>query len=434
MVLVKFLGGAREVGRSAVLIESESGKSCLLDYGVRFKNENRLPVEADLGDLQAIALSHCHVDHSGALPYIYTKYEVPLLTNALTHQVSEILLRDLIKISRHSYPFGYKELDLLRRNTLFLENKVRHKIDDNFFITFYNAGHIPGSVSILVEVDDKRIFYTGDINTQETNLINGANPDEIPKIDCLITESTYALKDHPNRERLEKKFIENVVNVIEDNGKVLIPAFGVARSQEAFLMLKKYGFQGKIYLDGLSKKVSALYFDHPNSLKDFQSYKKAFSDSKFVTFKNRKQIRNNSSYVMITPSGMIKGGAVLYYIKDMLEDPRSAIYMVGYQADDAPGNKLLEKGVFEYHDNRRSKKRVQDMQIEAKCNVDYFDFSSHADSSQLLAYVNKLHFRKNHNAIFCIHGDEKATTTFAKKLAQLDFNAVAPEAGETYKL
>jgi putative mRNA 3-end processing factor len=120
MVNIKFLGGAREVGRSAVLIKSKNGKSCLLDYGVRFTEEDRLPVDSDLGDLQAIALSHCHIDHSGALPYIYTKYEVPLLTNALTHQVSEILLRDLIKVSRHSYPFGYRELDILRSNTLFL--------------------------------------------------------------------------------------------------------------------------------------------------------------------------------------------------------------------------------------------------------------------------------------------------------------------------
>ena len=388
----------------------------------------------DLGDLKAIALSHCHIDHSGALPYIYTKFKVPLLTNALTHQVSEILLRDLIKVSRHSYPFGYRELDILRNNTLFLENNVRHKIEDNFFITFFNAGHIPGSVSILVEVDDKSIFYTGDINTQNTNLINGADPNEIPKIDCLIIESTYALKNHPNREELEKNFIENVVNITEDDGNVLIPAFGVARSQEILLMLKKYNFDGKIYLDGLSKKISATYFDHPNKLKDFQSYKTAFSNSKFVTFKNRKQIRNNSNYVMITPSGMLKGGAALHYIKDILEDKHSAIYMVGYQAETTPGNLLLETGVFEYHDNRKPQNFSQDMQIKAECDVDYFDFSSHADSSQLVEYVEDLKFYNNHRAVFCIHGDEKATTTFAKKLAQRKFNAVAPEAGESYRI
>jgi putative mRNA 3-end processing factor len=434
MVVIKFLGGAREVGRSAVLIKSNKGKTCLLDYGVRFTEEDRLPIDTDLGDLQAIALSHCHIDHSGALPYLYTKCEVPLLTNALTYQVSEILLRDLIKVSHHSYPFGYKELDILRRNTLFLENNIQYKIDDNFFVTFYNAGHIPGSVSIFVEVDNKTILYTGDINNQTTNLINGANATEIPKLDCLIIESTYALKDHPNREELEKNFIESVVNITENSGKVLIPAFGVARSQEILLMLKKYNFQGKVYLDGLSKKISATYFDHPNKLKDYQFYKRAFSDSKFVTFKNRKKIRNKSNYVMIAPSGMLKGGAALHYIKDVLSDAHSAIYMVGYQSEDTPGNILMETGVFKYQDKRNALDNAQNIHIKAKCDVNYFDFSSHADSSQLLAYVEDLKFKDDHRATFCIHGDDKATTTFAKRLAQRNFNSVAPEAGETYKL
>jgi putative mRNA 3-end processing factor len=434
MVVVKFLGGAREVGRSAVLIKSKNGNSCLLDYGVRFKEEDRLPIDSELGNLRAVALSHCHIDHSGALPFLYNEHNIPLLTNALTYEVSEILIRDIIKISKHSYPFGYKELDKLRNNTIFLENKVRYKIDDNFYITFYNAGHIPGSVSILVEVDGKRIFYTGDINNQPTNLIEPADPREIPKIDCLITESTYALKDHPNRKELEKTFIENVVNITDNSGNVLIPAFGVARSQEILLLLKKYNFQGKIFLDGLTKKISATYFEYPNKLKDFNFYKRAFSDSKFVTFKNRKNIKKLSNFVMISPSGMLKGGAALHYIKDILEDRHSAIYMVGYQAEETPGNILLEKGIFEYQDDRKFHDSNQSIKIKAKCDVDYFDFSSHSDSSQLLDYVSNLNINRHNNAIFCIHGDEKATTTFAKNLAKQGFNAVAPETGESYTL
>ncbi len=434
MVVIKFLGGAREVGRSAILIKSESGSSCLLDYGVRFREEERLPIDTDLGDLKAIALSHCHIDHSGALPYLYKNYKVPLITNALTYQVSEILIKDLIKLSRHSYPFGYKELDKLRMNTLFLDNNVKHKIDEDFSITFFNAGHIPGSVSILIEVDNKTIFYTGDINNQKTNLIDPADVTEIPEIDSLIIESTYALKNHPNREELEKKFVENVINITDNDGNVLVPAFGVARSQEILLLLKKYNFRGNVFLDGLTKKVSAVYFDYPNKLKDFNFYKKAFRDSQFVTFKNRKKIMKLSKYVMIAPSGMLKGGAALHYIRNILEDPDSAIYMVGYQAEDTPGNILLEKGEFEYQDERKLTNSNQNIKIKAKCDIDYFDFSSHADSSQLLEYVEDLKFSKNHNSIFCIHGDEKATTTFAKKLTQRNFNAVAPEAGETYKL
>jgi putative mRNA 3-end processing factor len=272
------------------------------------------------------------------------------------------------------------------------------------------------------------------MSNQITNLISPADVNEIPKIDSLIIESTYALKVHPNREELEKKFIENVINVTDSDGNVLVPAFGVARSQEILLMLKKYNFRGNIYLDGLTKKISAIYYDYPERLKDFKFYKRAFRDSQFVTFKNRKRIMNQSKFVMIAPSGMLKGGAALHYIKDVLVDPESAIYMVGYQAEDTPGNILLDKGVFEYQDDKNLKPFNQKMKIKAKCDVDYFDFSSHADSSQLLDYVENLTFKNGDNSIFCVHGDEKATTTFAKKLAKSNFNAVAPEAGESYSI
>ena len=180
MTKISFLGGCREVGRSAVLIESNKGTKCILDYGVRFNEDDRLPDGTDLSNLKAIALSHCHIDHSGGLPYLYKNFDVPLFTNPLTLRITEILLKDMIKISNYHYPFGYREIDKLRKNAYFLENENRKKIDEDFFMTFYNAGHIPGSVSILIDVDKKKLLYTGDINLIETNLIYPAETSIIP--------------------------------------------------------------------------------------------------------------------------------------------------------------------------------------------------------------------------------------------------------------
>ncbi|MHA1105243.1 MAG: MBL fold metallo-hydrolase [Promethearchaeota archaeon] len=204
MPVIKFLGGAREVGRSAILIESNNKEKIMLDYGVRFKEEDRLPDKTDLDNLKAVALSHCHIDHSGALPLLYKNSNLPFYTNPLSLRISDILLKDMIKISKYPYPFGYKELDKLRQSAKFLRNGIRQKISNDFHITFYDAGHIPGSISILVEVDGKKIFYTGDINSQTTNLINPAKSSDIPEIDALITESTYALKEHPPRAETER--------------------------------------------------------------------------------------------------------------------------------------------------------------------------------------------------------------------------------------
>ncbi|MFX0038175.1 MAG: MBL fold metallo-hydrolase [Promethearchaeota archaeon] len=435
MTKISFLGSCREIGRSCILIESEKGSKCLLDYGIGFNNDNRLPLEADFSNLKSIALTHSHIDHSGALPFIYKKNKIPFFTNSISLEIAEILIRDMIKISKFPYPFGFRELDLLRQNTYFLKNGTRQKIDENFFITFIDAGHIPGSVSILLEVDNKRIFYSGDINTQNTNLINPANYDDVPELDALIVESTYALKEHPPRKLLEEKFIEKINDITENGGKVLIPAFGVARSQEALLILEKYNYTGKIYIDGLARRISSIYLEYPEFIKDIKAFKKALKKVEFVSKRKDRLKVKKSNGVIISPSGMLKGGAVIDYIETILNDPASAVYLVGYQVEGSPGRSLLDNGVFEFKERHKKKTMFNNFQIEAKCDYDYFDFSSHADSLHLYEYVESLEFRnKNHNNIFCIHGDNKSTTTFASELVKKGYNSVAPEIGEIYKI
>ncbi len=435
MPVIKFLGGCREVGRSAVLIESKNGAQCILDYGIRFKGEERLPLDGDFSNLKAIALSHCHVDHSGALPFLFKNKDIPLFTNPLTLRMSEILIKDTIKISNYPYPFGYKELQKTIKNASFLSNGVRQKIDDNFYITFYDAGHIPGSVSILVEVDNKRILYTGDINTQETNLVSPAEPSKLPEIDALITESTYSLREHPIRAELEKRFTDDTLNIIENGGKVLVPAFGVARSQEILMVLQKYNFKSEIFLDGLARKVSIEYAQFPNSFRNFAEYKSAFKKAQLITSREkRKNVKKRSDGLIISPSGMLKGGAALEYISSILNDPSSAVFLVGYQVEGTPGKKLIDERIFEFKERNSRNYRTRDIYIKAKCNVDYYDFSSHADKIHLHKYIEDLKFQNDSKFIFCIHGDAKSTTSFAYDLSDKGFNSVAPEIGEIYKI
>ncbi len=435
MTKISFLGSCREIGRSSILIESKSGSKCILDYGIGFNSDNRLPLEPDFSNLKSIALTHSHVDHSGALPYIYKKSKVPFYTNSISLEITELLIRDMIKISKYPYPFGFRELDHLRQNAYFLKNGTRQRIDDNFYMTFYDAGHIPGSVSILIEVDNKRILYSGDINTQNTNLITPANYKEVPELDVLIIESTYALREHPPRKTLEEKFIEKVIDITENGGKVLIPAFGVARSQEALLILEKYDYTGNIFIDGLARKVSNIYLKYPEYIKDIKSFKKMVKKAEFISRKKDRVHVKKSKGVIISPSGMLKGGAAIDYIETILNDPLSAIYLVGYQVEGSPGRGLLDNGIFEFKESERKKNIFNSLQIEAKCDYDYFDFSSHADSMHLFEYVDSLKFRnKNQKNVFCIHGDNKSTTTFAKELVKKGYNSVAPEIGEIYKI
>ncbi len=434
MTKIAFLGSCREVGRSGILITSNNGTKCVLDYGIRFHSEERLPQDFNRDKLKAVALTHAHVDHSGALPYLYKKNNIPFLTNPISLRIAEILIKDTLRISKYNYPFGYEELDNLRKNATFLNERVRQRIEDDFYITFFNAGHIPGSVSILVEVDDKVILYSGDINTQNTNLCTSAEARDFPPIDALIIESTYALRNHPPRETLEKDFVEKIIDIISNGGRVLIPAFAVARSQEVLLILNKYFYKEKIYIDGLARKISNKYLNHPEAIKDFKVYKKALKKAKYVSRSTERNSIKKRNAVFIASSGMLKGGAVMEYMGSILKDPMSAIYIVGYQVEGSPGRVLLDTGVFEFNNNGKTEERNSLEKIQAECEYEYFDFSSHADANNLQQYVKDLQFRNGAKEVFCVHGDEKSTTNLASVLSKDGFNSVAPETGEEYRI
>ena len=435
MVKITFLGSCREVGRSAILIESKNGDQCLLDYGIRFTDEDRLPFEVNLNNLKAVALTHCHIDHSGAIPLLYKKKKnLPLLTNAVTLDIIEKLIHDMLRISDYPYSYGFKELNSLIKNTYFLNNGIRHKIAHNFHITFYDAGHVPGSVSILVEVDGRKILYSGDINEKETNLVESADSSLIPEIDAAIIESTYSLRDHPPREQLERQFVNDVIEITQNGGNVLVPAFGVARSQEAVMILDKFQYRGNIYLDGMAKLITKIYYNHPNTLKNQNYFRNALRKAKFVDrMKKKKDIQKNNS-VIISPSGMLKGGAALKYIKPILNDPRSAVFMVGYQVEGTPGRNLLEKGFFEFKESDEKRNTNYDLNIEAKCRVKHYDFSSHSDGKGLHNYVDKLRFNNHSKQIFCVHGDHQSTTTLASEFVNKNYYSVAPELNEVYSV
>ncbi len=435
MVKISFLGSCREVGRSAILIEAKNGDKCLLDYGVRFDEKDRLPVESDLSNLKGCALTHCHIDHSGALPYLYLNgKKPPLFTNALTLEIVEKLINDMLKISSYPYPFGKQEIYALTQNSVFLDVGVKQKISKDFYLTFFNAGHVPGSVSILVEVDGKKILYSGDINTKSTNLISSANPSLISEIDCAIIESTYALREHSNRRETEKEFTEKVINITDNGGKVLVPAFSVARSQEVFMILEKFRYNKSLFLDGMATLISKIYLDHPYSLRDKNLYRKALRNVSFVNRRRKRIKAKQSNGTIISPSGMLKGGSVLKYIKTILNDPTSAIFLVGYQVEGTPGRNLLENKIFQFKEKNPQRHTDYDFNIKAKCKVEFFDFSSHSDGKELINYINALNFTPNGKEVFTVHGDNKSTTKLAGDLTEKGYTSVAPESGEIYTI
>ena len=429
MVKIRFLGACGEVGRSGVLIESEDTEDAVLcDYGKKMDGEEVFPEHVSGKKLSGIVLSHSHVDHCGGIPLFYISGSVPLYSTELTYRVSEILLHDMLKITSKYLPFDKSELYKMRKYTQFLKYGQKKKIGSNTWVTLYNAGHIPGSAMILVEMDGKKILYTGDINTTETQLLKGVDPLEIPLIDAIITETTYGTTDHIPRNETEESFINSVKNILDNEGIVLNAAFGVSRSQEIALVLTKNKEISHITLDGMARRISKIYISFSEMLKNPKKFVDSMKKIHFIDQQNRDYERKKAlseSGIIIAPSGMLKGGTARYYAENIINGDNNAINLVSYQIDGTPGKILLEKGVY------IDKNTLEEIKVKAQVN--HFDFSSHAGKSELIEFLNKLKFN-SHKKVFCVHGEGEVTKEFALNISKLGYLAETPETGQIFKI
>ena len=195
---VRFLGGTREVGRSALHVTTERAK-ILLDYGVMLARPPGFPMHVKPKDVDAIAMSHCHLDHSGAIPVFHLHKKIPVFGTRLSFDLVQVLISDFIHLSGYYLPFEYIELQTMLRSCVSLDYKEPRVVGDAQ-IQLLDAGHLPGSAQVLVEAEGKRLLYTSDYNLTETRLLHGADKD-YGELDALIIESTYADEDRSSRKR-----------------------------------------------------------------------------------------------------------------------------------------------------------------------------------------------------------------------------------------
>ena len=416
---VGFLGGAREVGRIGVAIKSAKTQ-VILDYGVMLDNEPGFPMHVPPKDVDGLILTHSHLDHSGALPIFYINDKKPLYTNKLNLELTQLLVQDFIHLSSYYLPFEYLELKTMMRSNHHLDFGVEEILGDMKFKLF-NAGHTPGSASVLIEADGKRILYTGDFNIEESKLLSGATMD-YGDLDAVVIESTYADSDHTERQKLEKQFLEACTEVVELGGTVLVPAFGVGRAQEMATILAANHFEYPIILDGMAREASRIIMNYKEFLKDPKMFINAMHSCDWVEgWRDRRKALKNPS-VIISTAGMLKGGPAAFYISKLGKKAINAVFLVSYQIPGTPGRELMEKGVCTIDGKIRK--------IKAKYR--HFDFSSHCGASKLKEALIKLGGKPK---VFVVHGAEGNCELFANwAKTELGLDAVAPRTGETYQI
>jgi len=406
---LRFLGGAREVGRSAFLVNEE----LLLDYGIKPTDPPAYPVNGLRP--KSLIISHGHLDHSGLSPNLMD-LEPEIYCTDLTARLSALLARDTLKIAEskgHIIPYYTDEIQEFERKVRAIE--YREEFETSGYVAcLYDAGHIPGSSSAYIEKDKQSLFYTGDINTLATELQKGMDT-RLPESDVLVIESTYFNKDHTPRKMLEERFVESVKETLDNGGIALVAAFSIGRTQEMMLILRKHGLHA--YVDGMGVDVFNLVRRSPECVRDVDRLEKAFPASSIVNPEERKAIIQEPC-IIVTSAGMLNGGPVLYYLREVHNDARSKLHLTGYQAEDTNGRKALESRYIV--DGKET--------LRLNCGLEQFDFSAHCGHSELKEVVKR--FADNGTeTVITVHGED--TQGFAKWIKEeLEVEAKAPAIGE----
>jgi len=415
---LRCLGGCREVGRNAFLIDGK--EKILLDYGLKVETgEAPLPVEK----ADALLIAHPHLDHCGSAPALFRKKNtLPVYSTSVAFDLIHMLLLDSMKVARlknRAAVFDKNELERMK------ENEFRLTYGQSFetkrsMIEILDAGHVPGSMMCIVETEGKRILYTSDFNLSPSRLLNGADINQIKDIDVAIMESTYSNRDHPERAQTERDFYKTVKDTIDNDGIALIPAFAVGRAAEVLMVLSAFKSKFPIYMDGMAKQATSITLRYPELLRNAGELEKAINGCSLISSDQEREKALKKPCAIITTGGCIDGGPAVYYLKRLWNREDCSLIFTGFQIPKTAGRYLLDTGRYV----------TEDVDLKMKMGIKHFDFSAHCGRSQLFEFVKKIRPKK----VVCIHGEncERFATELNGRFEGIE--AVAPHAGDTVEL
>ena len=411
-VRLTFLGGGRQVGRSALLLQTPQTK-ILIDCGidVSAQNSEKFPIfnspDFDINELDAIVLSHAHLDHSGLVPYLYKMgYRGPVYMTTPTRDLAALLALDLIGVSykQATVPlYSSSDVSEMVKNTICLNFGEVTDIAPDVRITFYNSGHTLGSAIIHFNIGNglHNFVYTGDLKFGKSRLLDPAIS-HFPRVETLLIESTYGGKENvfQSRKETEEELLEFVKKVISRGGKVLIPELGLGRAQETMLVLHDAIKEGKlekipIYVDGMIWDINAIHTVYPEFLSRNVMSSIFQNDNPFLSdiFKQvgsaqerKKVIEEPKPSVILATSGMLVGGASVEYFRELADNEKNAICFVCYQGAGSLGRQVQE-GLKETTFIVDGKEEKVPIKLEVKTIE---GFSAHSSRNELIAFISRL--------------------------------------------
>jgi hypothetical protein len=456
-VRITMLGAAREVGRSAVLVETRESQ-ILVDCGINpgstrpFEAFPRFDVaQFDPSSLDAVVISHAHLDHCGFLPFLYKYgYDGPVYCSVPNLSLMTLLQLDYLDVlTKQGSAMLYDQKDVRNSvlHTIPLRFGVVTDIAPDIRLTLHNAGHILGSSVVHLHIGEgyHNIVYTGDFKYGKTMLLEAAARD-FPRVETIITEATYSGPSDimPTREEAEERLAAIINETLARGGKVLIPVPAVGRAQEIMLVLDEYMKRGLIkeapvFIEGMISEATAIHTAHPEYLSRevrnsvLNEGVNPFESDYFTVVEHpsaRQDIIEGEPSIVVATAGMLEGGPIIDYFQQLAEDKRNAIIFVSYQIEGTLGRRI-QKGVPEVSVfNSEGKIKV------IKCNLDIQTvdgFSGHSDRRQIIGYIRKV-APNPENVIVC-HGERSKCIGLAEYLrGRYKINATAPDTLETIRL
>jgi metallo-beta-lactamase family protein len=463
MMQIEFYGAASGVTGSCHILRMED-KTILLDCGlIQGRREevekNRRPFPFSADEIDAVVLSHGHIDHSGRIPLLVKQgYQGPIYTQNATADLLEILLQDSAYLQEKDAQYANKRRK--RKNKELIEplytvndaiealnnvNGLRYREKTEILpgvqIRFQDAGHILGSASVEVWLHEKgkerKIVFSGDLGQYDTPILN--DPAIITNADHVIVESTYGNRRHRGRQATIEEIGQVIQDAAHNKGNLLIPAFSIGRSQEILYYLGKYYDEWElnrweVFLDSpMAIKASKVYWEYPH-LYDEEATKLRKKVNEMPHLRNLHLTQSpqesmainriKSGAIIISASGMCTGGRILHHLKHNISHDGSHIMIVGYQAHGTLGRKLVDghPSVGIYGDEYRVKANIHTVG----------GLSAHADIDDLITWVKNF---TNKPEIHVVHGEDESKQNFCNKLkSELGLKAYVPDPGDILEL
>jgi uncharacterized protein len=454
-VYIFCLGGVKQVGRSCFIVVTSESK-IMLDCGINPGENNAIDAypridwfDFKLEDLDAVIISHAHIDHQGFLPTLFKYgYDGPVYCTEPTLPLMNLLQSDSVKIAQNNgvyCPYEVRDINEIIKHCITLPYGKPTDISPDITITLNNAGHIMGSATVHINISGAHnILYSGDYKYAKTQLLDSA-VSNYPRVETLITESTYGASSDimPDQGTVYNSFTETINKTLTSGGKVLIPVPAVGRAQEIMLVLDKEMKNGKlieapIYIEGMISEASAIHMSYAHYLG--QDVRRSVShginpfQSEYFTVvngwgKRDEVLKDQNPAIIMATSGMLEGGPSVEYFKEIATKENNKMIFVSYQINGTLGRRMLDGNTNEVSMmDKNGKVKV----IPLKCKTQKIDgFSGHSDFNQILNFVSRIKPKR----VLVNHGERsKSENTASIIYNKLGIRSSVPDNREILKL